>query len=226
MPIQKKKYILTFDTECPGLKNPVYDIGWNIHDKNGNIVESYHALVREVFTDGDQMVRAYFAKKLFSDYAPMLDAQDIRLRSWLEIVAVMREHSELYGVDVIAAYNLGFDQRAMRLTNKLYGDGNIFTRPVQLLDIWQYACETILQSAAYKKAALANGWVSDAGNIKTSAEMAYRFVSQNLGFEEEHTALSDAIIETEILSRCYATKKKIPYGIVNAQPWRLVNAAN
>ena len=48
-------------------------------------------------------------------------------------------------------------------------------------------------------------------------------LSQNPDFIEDHTALSDAIIETQIMAACFAQKKRIPYGIINAQPWRIVN---
>ncbi len=64
--------------------------------------------------------------------------------------------------------------------------------------------------------------MSPAGNIKTGAEFCYRYTSQNPDFIEDHTALSDAIIETQILAACFAMKKRIPYGKINAQPWRLV----
>ena len=92
-----------------------------------------------------------------------------------------------------------------------------------MLDIWQFACETKLSTATYKQIARCNGWVSDKGNIRTGAEYAYRFCSGDHGFIEDHTALSDAIIETDILTACYASKKRVPYGIMNAQPWRIVN---
>ena len=46
--------------------------------------------------------------------------------------------------------------------------------------------------------------------------------ANNPDFIEDHTALSDAIIETQILASCFAQKKRIPYGKINAQPWRLV----
>jgi len=91
-------------------------------------------------------------------------------------------------------------------------------------DIWQFACETKLNSATYKTLAFDQGWVSAAGNIRTGAEYAYRFCAGDWGFIEDHTALSDAKIETSILAACFAAKKRVPYGIVNAQPWRIVNA--
>ena len=74
-----------------------------------------------------------------------------------------------------------------------------------------------------QKIAESFGWVSPKGNIKTGAEFAYRFCSGDHGFIEDHTALSDCVIEVEILRQCFKTKKKIPYNVYNRAPWRLVN---
>jgi len=220
-----KQVILTLDTETADLTGNVYDIAFVVHEKNGTILETYNALVDEIFTDAKKMMGAYYASKLFTHYSKMLADSRIGFASWGEIVAQIQRAIGEHGVTTIAAYNLGFDRRVMRNTHKALGyDGAICPSGLQQLDIWQFACETKLSQATYKKLALDSGWVSSAGNIKTGAEYAYRFCSGDFGFIEDHTALSDALIEVEILAACFATKKKIPYNIVNGAPWRIVNA--
>ena len=219
----QKKIILVLDTECCDLAGNVYDVGYTIADRKGTILTRKNWLVEEVFTDPDKMMGAFYAKKLFSHYAPMLDAGTIGLAPWSKIVSEMQIDVDAFGVNVLAAYNLGFDRRVMRQTNERFGLGPILP-PMDQLDVWQFACETKLSQARYKEIARELGWVSAAGNIRTGAEYAYRFCSGDHGFIEDHTALSDAIIETKILADCYACKKSVPYGIVNAQPWRIVNA--
>ena len=221
-----KKSIMVLDTETCDKYGNVYDVGYTITNRKGEVLSTYNALVAEIFTDGSKMMGAFYAKKLFSHYAPMLQRGEIALTPWAEIVAQIQADVSAYGVNVLAAYTLGFDRRVMRQTNGLLGDGPIFSAPVDMLDIWQFACETKLSQARYKEIALNLGWISGAGNIKTGAEYAYRFCSGDFGFIEDHTALSDAIIETQILAACYACKKSVPYGIMNAQPWRIVNAKN
>lgn len=219
----QRKIILVLDTECCDLAGNVYDVGYTIADRKGTILTRKNWLVEEVFTDPDKMMGAFYAKKLFSHYAPMLDAGTIGLAPWSKIVSEMQTDVDAFGVNVLAAYNLGFDRRVMRQTNERFGLGPILP-PMDQLDIWQFACETKLSQARYKEIARSLGWVSAAGNIRTGAEYAYRFCSGDFGFIEDHTALSDAVIETKILADCYACKKSVPYGIVNAQPWRIVNA--
>jgi DNA polymerase III epsilon subunit-like protein len=154
----------------------------------------------------------------------MLQDGEIRLTPWAEIVATLRADMLTHNVDVIAAYNAGFDFRVLRQTHAdLGGTSPIVRRAVEVLDIWQFACETKLQQKSYARIARSLGWVSPAGNIKTGAEFAYRYVSGDPAFIEDHTALSDARIEVAILAECYRQKKAVPYGIINGAPWRLVN---
>lgn len=221
----EKKVYLTLDTETCDLAGNVYDIGWIVHDRKGTMLASYNALVKEIFTDADKMMGAFYAKKLFTHYAPMLEAGTIRLISWQAIMGKLVSDIETFGVNVFCAYNIGFDIRAIKQTHKVLGNtGKILPRKIDLLDIWQFACETKLSQSLYKRLAITQGWVSDAGNIRTGAEYAYRFCAGDWGFIEQHTALDDARIETKILADCLATKKRIPYNRVNGSPWRLVNA--
>lgn len=220
----KAKTILVLDTETADLTGSVYDVGYTITNKKGEILAEFNALVEEVFTQPKRMMKAFYAKKLFSHYAPMLDRGEISILPWCDIVARMQSDMQTHGVTVLAAYNLGFDLRVMKSTNKEFGTGPVCPAGMELLDIWQFACETKLNSRLYKNLATRQGWISKAGNINTGAEYAYRFCAGDWGFIEDHTALSDAKIETDILTACFAAKKRVPYGIMNAQPWRIVNA--
>ena len=92
-----------------------------------------------------------------------------------------------------------------------------------LFDIWALACEHIRASDEYRDFAWDEGLLTDSGKYyKTSAEVAYRFISRNREFVEAHTALDDAEIESEILASIIRKdKKKLKMGIV-AFPFRIV----
>ena len=219
-----QKIILTLDTETADLSGNVYDVGYIFHDKNGAVLTSYNALVEEIFTDAKKMMGSFYAKKLFTHYAPMRDRAEVSIVAWSDIIDQLRSDIKEYGVNVISAYNIGFDMRAMRNTHKaLTGENKVLEKPCKILDIWQFACEVKMSNRNYKKIAKSLGWVSPKGNIKTGAEFCYRFCSGDHGFIEDHTALSDCNIEVEILSQCFSTKKKIPYGKFNQACWRIVN---
>ena len=224
-PDLRKKIIMVLDTETADLTGSVYDIGYTLAHKDGKILLSRNWLVEEIFTDAKKMMGAFYAEKLFSHYAPMLQSGEIKLTPWSTIIETMRADIFDYGVNTIAAYNLPFDNRAMRNTHAALGyTDKILPYKLDQLCIWQFVCETKLNTRLYKDLAKAEGWVSEAGNIRTGAEYAYRFCAGDWGFIEDHTALSDAIIETVILARCFATNAKVPYNKKSAMPWRIVNA--
>lgn len=219
-----KNVILVIDTETVGLEGNVYDMGWIITDKTGAIVAERNWLVQENFTNPERMMSAFYAGKTFTHYAPMLQAGTITMRPWAEILGALRADLLCYGVQTVAAYNAGFDLRVIPQTHEdLTGAEFVEFDGLEILDIWQFACETKLSQKGYARIARELGWVSPAGNIKTGAEFAYRFVCGDYSFIEDHTALSDARIETAILAECFRQKKRVPYGVMNASPWRIVN---
>lgn len=223
-----KRSIILLDTETADLTGSVYDIGYVITDKAGKIRQERNWLVSEIFTDAKKMMGAFYARKLFTHYAPMLERGAITLTPWEQIVATIQDDCEVFDVNTVAAYNLAFDRRVLKSTHNMLGHtGKILPHKMDQLCIWRFACETKLNSALYKKLARDLGWITSAGNIKTGAENAYRFCAGDWGFIEEHTALSDALIENEILRSCFATKKTIPYNKVkdkySTHPWRIVN---
>ena len=76
-----------------------------------------------------------------------------------------------------------------------------------LFDLWGLSCEHLLNNDEYKEMCRDNRWYSASGKYyKTSAEAAYRFVSKELDFDEAHTALDDAEIESVLLR--HIMKKK------------------
>lgn len=82
-----------------------------------------------------------------------------------------------------------------------------------MIDIWGVACNTLLNCNKYKNRCLLEKKISPSGlYFSTNAETAMQYLSDNFNFIEDHTALSDAEIETEILFRCLK-RHKIMIGI-------------
>jgi len=96
----------------------------------------------------------------------------------------------------------------------------------KLFDLWGLSCEHILNNDEYKTMCQENGWITESGKYyKTSAETAFRFISRNLDFDEAHTALDDAAIESELLARIMKTKaSNLTMGIVYF-PFRILGYA-
>lgn len=217
----KKKLFFILDTETAGdFSAPmVYDVAWRIVDKRGRVYSEHNYMVREVATNAELMMGAFYAKKIFSFYLPALGSQSVRILPLADIAERMREDAAR--CDVASAYNLQFDTGAMRKTLQAYGiQQPIFSRKVDTLCIWRFACQA-LRSGLYHNLARARGWISEAGNVRTTAQHAYAFLAGKFDFIEQHTALDDVRIETEILARLMARKRAIPYNQPSTFAWQI-----
>ena len=101
-----KNVIMVLDTETCDLSGSVYDVGYTITNKKGDILATRNFLVREIFTDASRMMGAFYAKKMFSHYAPMLDDGLVKLTAWADIVEQIRADVSDYGINIISAYNM------------------------------------------------------------------------------------------------------------------------
>ena len=83
----------------------------------------------------------------------------------------------------------------------------------EMFDIWGMACETLINKVKFKQECLENRMLTNSGDFfKTSAEATYRYLVDKYDFDEAHTALEDAEIESFILSKILA-KKAVSVGI-------------
>ena len=84
-----------------------------------------------------------------------------------------------------------------------------------LFDLWGLSCQYLLDNDEYKKACILNGWQTESGKyFKTSAETTYRFITGKVDFDEAHTAIDDADIESEIFALIVKkAKNKVEMGI-------------
>ena len=84
-------------------------------------------------------------------------------------------------------------------------------REYPLIDLWGLACERLINTKSYKDFCFKNKLFTNSGTyFKTSAESVFQYVTGNIDFVEEHTALTDAVIESEILVRCLRKGKVEP----------------
>ena len=226
---RRRSYIMVVDVETAGgLDNPlVYDIGYAITDKQGNIYETRSFIIEEIFYNKPLMTSAYYSEKI-PKYLKDISEGTRTVVSFLEMRNDFIALAEKYNIKTLSAYNLMFDTRA--LTNTIR---NITKEPkakflprtlknVKMLCIWCLACEVLYTQKTFAKVAIRNGWVSEAGNLRTTAEVGHRYLTGNIDFEEEHTGLEDVLIEIGIMAYAFRQNKK-RIGGVFAHPWKIPN---
>ena len=222
---RKKEMYLVIDTEtCNTLEQPlVYDIGYAIADRNGNVVLERSFLVAEIFLDKkDIMSSAYYAEKIPMYWEDVKKGTRV-IKSLFNIRKQLFADMKEYNVKKVGAYNMGFDKKALNTTIRYCSKSLIrwfFPFGVEYFCIWNMACQVIMDTRKYAKFAIQNGLVSEKGNIQTSAESCFKFLTDDVNFIESHTGLEDVKIEVQIMAKCLKTHKRLDRKI-NSACWRL-----
>ena len=204
------KYVVVIDTETANtVEQPLpYDFGWAVLDtRSGEIVRKFSYVCAEIFLDKQLMEQAYFAEKI-PMYWEQIQSGQRKLKRLLNIRKELWNCLKTYDIHQICAYNMGFDKRASHNDVRYITSSLIrwfFPYDVEFICIWHMACTSFLNTSDYINFATTHGFVSDAGNIQTSAETAYRFLTNDPEFVENHTGLEDVEIECAILMNCLKT---------------------
>lgn len=233
---KRKNYYITIDTETtqgwgkgPKLYSPlIYDIGYAIHDKKGEIYETGNFIIKNIFYS-KAMKTAFYGNKI-PWYTEQIATKKIEAVSYAKAIYEINKVCKKYKKLTLLAYNAKFDVSAIMTTAeytqlKQY-DGTLesifyMVKKLKVQDVWGMFVETIGTRKSYKKFTDENGFVSEKGNRKTSAEVAYRYLVKNPNFIEDHTALSDVLIEVYIFAQAMRQKKKYSREILS-HPWKLV----
>ena len=218
--------ICIVDTETANMVNqPIpYDIGYSlINPETHETFIERSFVVQETFMNKDLMAGAYYAKKV-PQYWEDLKAGRRQMKRITTIKRIVADDFKKYNVKMVGAYNMCFDKRAVNngIRYNTYSFYRwFFPYETKFFDIWHGACSSFLRSKHFIKWAIRNGFVSDKGNIKTSAEIAYRYITKDVDFEESHTGLEDVKIETEIFFKVLRCRMKYDFSVVGC-PWRIV----
>ena len=204
------KYVIVIDTETANsVEQPLpYDFGWAVLDtETGEIVRKFSYVCAEIFFDKELMAQAYFAEKIPQYWKEIKQGQR-KVSSLCKIRKDFRYCLTAYGIKQVCAYNAGFDRRASNNDARYITSSLIrwfFPYGVEFVCIWHMACTSFLNTREFVNFATTHGFVSEAGNIQTSAEVAYRFLTNQVDFVESHTGLEDVEIEAAILMNCLKT---------------------
>ena len=211
---RRKTYYLTIDTETANsLDDPLmYDIGGCIHDRYGRVEECFSFVIYEVFCAD----RAMFDTAYYADKRPNYE-DDIAngLRKIVTLWTAKRYIADLcrkYNVRAIIAHNARFDYKSTNTTLRYYTASKyryFLPYGVEIWDTLKMARDTICQQKAYRAFCKENHYICNNGQLKSTAEILYRYITRDTEFVESHTGLEDVMIEKEIFAKCMAQHKKM-----------------
>ena len=180
-----------------------YDIGFAVIDSKGNIYEKHSYVNDDIFcTEFNLMRSAYYADKI-PDYIRDLANGNRQLKNTYEIRKIICDLIEKYDCQFVVAHNARFDYRALnniqRWTTKSkyryflpYG--------IEIWDTLKMAQDILPNKPTYVDFCFENGFVTKhkTPRVQLTAEVIYRYITQDIDFVEEHKGLEDVEIEVEI----------------------------
>lgn len=176
---RRKNHYLIIDTETAGEKEEggnlvkhIYDIGYTIATKTEILVKR-NFLVKEIFTDVDEMKKAYYYEKM-PMYLEMLDQNKVSIKPFADIVKIIQQDVQAYNIKFIGAYNVNFDLNAFVETTQLiypnkfkmlfeqtkngkwrpnaegFFNKYIAKKDLQVIDLWTMACLTLCSQKTFQ----------------------------------------------------------------------------
>ena len=217
---KRKSYFLTIDTETANnMDNPfVFDIGGAIHDKQGNVLETFSFIVKEVFYGMPDLMAECFYQSKLPMYRVQIEQGFRQVKSWYEIRTHIHKLCDKYSVKAIIAHNMQFDYRSTNTTQRYLTYSKyryFFPKDIPLWDTLSMARDTIVKQKTYIRFCENNGYCTKNGKPRATAEILYRYITNDVDFTESHTGLEDVLIEKEIFVKCIRQHKKM-----KRSPWK------
>ena len=218
----KIKYRIVLDTEtCPIDKDfegvtPsnmwVYDCGWAVVDRNGNVYKTRSFVNADIFLNEKiAMNSAYYQNKIPKYWDEIKSGERI-LTSFAKIRKALLEDIAEFKVTEIYAHNMRFDYGTLNTTQRWLTKSKyryFFPKSLTMCDTLKMSRDILGKMSTYRRFCEENSYITKNGKPRFTAEIIYRFITKNNDFVESHTGLEDVMIEKEILAYCYKQHKKM-----------------
>lgn len=190
----------TNDIDCPIM----YDFGFAIIDKNGNIYRKGSFVVADVFLDKELMESAFFAEKI-PMYWEQIKSGERELKRLANIRKIILNTMKEFNIKIVMAHNTRFDYRSTATTQRYLTKSKyryFFPYGTEFWDTLKMAREIFSDDENYCAFCTENDFLTKNGKNKYTAEILYRYLTDDISFVESHTGLEDVMIEKEIFVHC------------------------
>lgn len=190
--------ILVFDTETVDVEHAFcYNVGYtivNIETREKLLKRDY--VIEQVWENKMLFSTSYYAEKK-QLYINALRGRKASIKHWGHTMQRMIKDIQEYGVEFAYAFNSPFDVRVFDFNSEWFKTSNALDY-VETIDI-RGLINKLLFSDEYKAFCEENGFYTESGNYSGNAETLTKFIRQDIDFVEDHTALSDSLIEADII---------------------------
>ena len=190
--------ILVFDTETVDVEHAFcYNVGYtivNIETREKLLKRDY--VIEQVWENKMLFSTSYYAEKK-QLYINALRGRKASIKHWGHTMQRMIKDIQEYNVEFAYAFNSPFDVRVFDFNSEWFKTSNALDY-VKTIDI-RGLINKLLFSDEYKAFCEENGYYTESGNYSGNAETLTKFIRQDIDFVEDHTALSDSLIEADII---------------------------
>lgn len=219
---KRKKYYLMVDTEtCNGIvvndkldlsNSFVYDIGFAVVDKQGNIYTTGSYLIVDIFCgEGDLMSSAYYAEKIPNYWKDVKEGKR-QVTSFYNARLIIKNVMEQYNITTVVAHNAPFDITALNNTQRWLTKSKyryFFPFGTEIYCTLAMARSILPNKKGYLNYCKREGYITQYGKPRMTAEIIYKYLTGNYDFIESHTGLEDVLIESEIFRYCMNQHGKV-----------------
>lgn len=206
--MSKLKKFIVLDFEGKSTVRP-YNVGIVVGDKHGNIYREYSIVFSETFQENIKANSGVVSDRMSHKNINYIKAnpsefRNVTIKAFTEFLFKL---IELDNIKEIWAYNMVFDKSALR---RLIGFDNFYklSQKVTFYDIIPMITPRLL-TKKYVKFCKQNGYITKAKNLRTTAEIVYKYLFNDVNYIEIHRGLEDAKDEYKILCKAFKQKKKL-----------------
>ena len=198
------------DTTC----GQVYDFGLQIVDNAGFVYKELSFVNEDVFFGlPEAMKEAYFADKIPQYLTDMRMGKRQIVNTW-QLYKIVRTLVEQYDIKAFIAHNARFDVRVLNSTLRYQTKSKrryFFPYGIPIWDTMTMANDTICKQSNYRRFCEEHGYMTNhkTPQVRKTAEILWRFLTNDNDFEESHTGLEDVQIEAQIFAECVRRHKKM-----------------
>lgn len=204
--------VIVLDTETTNsLEEPLcYDFGYAVVNlENEEVLKTESYAVADVFLDKELMSVALFADKI-PQYWDEIKNGSRKLARLSTIRRSFLADCKAYGIKEIYAHNMRFDYRSCTLSQRYLTSSKqryFFPYGITIKDSLKYSKAVLKDNKEYDNFCNINNYRTKNNQNRYTAEIIYRFLTNDISFNEEHKGIDDVMIEKDIVLYC---KKHLP----------------
>lgn len=223
--MNKKEKFIVLDVEGYSTARP-YNIGYIVADRYGKIYKKrsfalhgciWENIVSMVATKQAESMTKRNVEEILNDTEKPYFLRKYSHVSIDKFRRFWEKDLNKYKVKRVFAYNVNFDKSSLM---RLLTAETLLNYQLEFCDIITAILHTKLLTKKYIQFCINNNYLTEKKNVMTKAEIVYRYLTNDLTFDEEHTGLADVLIEYKILLEAFKTHQKIETN--PCQAWRVL----